>query len=241
MKFRADLHIHSCLSPCASLDMSPRSIVRRAKAAGLNALAVTDHNSALNGPAVAAVCKDAGMHCFFGLEIITTEEAHALCLFDRLEIAVDFSHEVDRHLPEIPNRPDQFGDQALVNERDEVECQVEKYLVQATDVAWSEWNARVCDAGGLFIPAHIDRPVFGVLAQLSFLPDGHYAALEATRHNLQEMRAIYEKRYPILVNSDAHHLEQIGGAWNEWEADEWSLKAFSEALHQRAVRPIIPS
>ena len=33
MKF--DLHIHSCLSPCANLEMSPSEIVQRAVAAGM--------------------------------------------------------------------------------------------------------------------------------------------------------------------------------------------------------------
>ena len=28
-RFKADLHIHSCLSPCGDLDMSPRTIVEK--------------------------------------------------------------------------------------------------------------------------------------------------------------------------------------------------------------------
>ncbi|RKX77784.1 MAG: histidinol-phosphatase, partial [Spirochaetes bacterium] len=36
MLFRGDFHIHSCLSPCASLDMSPAAIVKQAQESGLN-------------------------------------------------------------------------------------------------------------------------------------------------------------------------------------------------------------
>ena len=35
MKFLCDFHLHSCLSPCGSLDSSPASIARAAKAAGV--------------------------------------------------------------------------------------------------------------------------------------------------------------------------------------------------------------
>ena len=49
MKIATDLHIHSTLSPCASLEMSPAAIVRRARELALDVIAVTDHNSVDNG------------------------------------------------------------------------------------------------------------------------------------------------------------------------------------------------
>lgn len=47
-QYLADLHIHTCLSPCGSLEMSPSEIVRRSLAKGLDAIAITDHNTPYN-------------------------------------------------------------------------------------------------------------------------------------------------------------------------------------------------
>ena len=52
MKLACDLHIHSCLSPCADEDMTPANICGMAHLKGLDAIAVTDHNSARNLPYV---------------------------------------------------------------------------------------------------------------------------------------------------------------------------------------------
>ena len=48
---RYDLHLHTCLSPCADRDMTPATVAGLAKLAGAELIAVTDHNSALNLPA----------------------------------------------------------------------------------------------------------------------------------------------------------------------------------------------
>ncbi len=54
--FRADLHIHTVASACAEIEMLPPLIVERARQLGLDLIAITDHNSAVN---VAAVCEAA--------------------------------------------------------------------------------------------------------------------------------------------------------------------------------------
>lgn len=50
-EFRAELHIHSCLSPCADDDMTPANIAGMALLAGADVAALTDHNSTDNCPA----------------------------------------------------------------------------------------------------------------------------------------------------------------------------------------------
>ena len=110
MHYRADFHIHSCLSPCASLEMSPMAIVQAAKDAGLNAIALSDHNCAFNLPAFAKVCEQLEMECLYGMEVTSTEEAHILCLFDDLQKAMTMGTLVYDSLPDIPNNPEKFGD-----------------------------------------------------------------------------------------------------------------------------------
>jgi PHP family Zn ribbon phosphoesterase len=239
MKFRADLHIHSCLSPCASLDMSPRAMVRRAREKGLNAVAIADHNCALNAPALQTVCRLEEVHCFFGVEVATTEDVHVLCLFDDLKAAMNLGQQVYDRLPDVKNIPEKFGDQVVVNEHDEVEAMVEKYLGNSADITFSELQGMVSSEGGLFIPAHIDKPVFSVTSQLGFLPPGDYPAIEATRFNLAAVRSELGDQYPVISNSDAHDLDSIGLVCNEFEADEWSLASFREALTRREVRVIL--
>ena len=99
MKFLCDFHLHSCLSPCGSLDSSPASIARAAKAAGLDAVALTDHNRALNAPAFAACCRRENLHALYGMEICTTEEIHCLALFETPEAALGFGTHLYDHLP----------------------------------------------------------------------------------------------------------------------------------------------
>ena len=43
--FKADLHIHTVLSPCGDLEMSPTAIVDRALSRGLDMIAISDHNT----------------------------------------------------------------------------------------------------------------------------------------------------------------------------------------------------
>ena len=42
-----DFHIHSALSPCGDADMTPNNIVGMASIKGLDAIAVSDHNTVI--------------------------------------------------------------------------------------------------------------------------------------------------------------------------------------------------
>jgi predicted metal-dependent phosphoesterase TrpH len=49
VKYQADLHIHTILSPCTELtEMSPHAIVGRACHNDLDIIAICDHNSCVN-------------------------------------------------------------------------------------------------------------------------------------------------------------------------------------------------
>ena len=118
MKF--DLHIHSCLSPCANLEMSPSEIVTRAVAAGIDGIALTDHQSARNTPAIAECARRAGLKCLFGMEVQTAEEAHTVALFDTTEQALALTDWVYAAMPKRVNDPETFGDQPVVTWDDDI-------------------------------------------------------------------------------------------------------------------------
>lgn len=231
MHFRADFHIHSCLSPCASLEMSPSAIARQAGAAGLNAIALSDHNCAFNLPAFAVACRQEGIACLYGLEVTSAEEAHMLCLFDRLEAALELGDRVYESLPDIRNIPDRFGDQPIVDEHDEIIGFAEKYLISASEYDVRSLLDMVHALGGLFIPAHIDRQVFGIISQLGFLPQEAFDAVELTPRGNDRLA----RHYPVVRNSDAHHLSAIGTGCTEFEIDRLGVVELGAWLASQAA------
>lgn len=230
MKLCADFHIHSCLSPCGNLEMAPAAIVERAQEIGLNALALADHNCTLNCPAFDVLCRRAGIFALFGAEVTTVEEGHVLCLFDQLDAAMNFGETVYERLMNVPNNPDRFGDQVHVNEKEEIEGFPEKLLIGATDISIDELGAMVHGAGGLFIPAHVDKLMYSIEQQLGFLPDEPYDAIEISRRGLDTIQGSTYKGYPFITNSDAHMLDQLGQVYTEIEVDEFSVAAIRAAL-----------
>jgi PHP family Zn ribbon phosphoesterase len=237
MLYKADLHIHSCLSPCASLDMSPLAIVGRAMEVGLNCLALTDHNSAGNCAAMASICAREGILFFPGLEVTTAEEAHVLCLFGDTAAADEFGRTVYDALPHIRNIPEKTGDQVLVNEADEVEGFEERYLGMATTLTVDALRERAFSMGALVIAAHVDKPCFSVISQLGFL-SGDFSAVELSRAGAmrEEARKLTDG-YAAVTASDSHYIHTIGSASVEFEAEASDgIEGYRQALSERRVK-----
>ncbi len=228
MLYRTDLHIHSCLSPCASLEMAPAAIVQRAKQVGLNAIALTDHNCTFNLPAFSVICKREGMACLYGMEVTTVEEAHVLCLFEDLETAMKMGQQVYASLPDVQNQPDRFGDQPIIDEHEEILGFAEKFLISASAYDVSSLVKEIHSLGGLIMPAHIDRAVFCIIAQLGFLPDEPFDAVELTALGRPELA----QHYSVVRNSDSHDLSAIGSSFTELELESFTMKEIQKALTQ---------
>ncbi|MFW5729886.1 MAG: PHP domain-containing protein [Spirochaetota bacterium] len=231
MTFRADLHIHSCLSPCGDLDNSPAALAHIARERGLDLIALTDHNSALNTPAFAEACSREGVAALYGLEITTREELHVLCLFADVAAALSMSGQVHEVLPAVPNDPERFGDQVYVDAQDVILGEVDTYLVSAVSWSMEETLAKCHALGGLFIPAHIDRSMHSVWSQLGFLPDGPYDAVEVTK----DPCPIDTRSYPVITDSDAHYLDDVGTRSFTFEGTAPSFTDLRTALTDGAV------
>src|SRR5512136_2733562 len=119
VEYRADLHVHTCLSPCADWAMSPRRIVARSRALGLDVIAVCDHNSAENAEVVMRVGREQGLAVLPGLEVCSREEVHLLAIFAAPEQALRMQAAVYARLPGA-NRPEVFGHQIVATADDEV-------------------------------------------------------------------------------------------------------------------------
>ena len=211
MPLLADLHNHSCLSPCGSLALSPRALADLADRRGVKVLALTDHNSSLNCPAFAKLCPQKGILPLFGLEATTQEEVHILCLFTNLEASLAFSEYAYSILLPFPNNPEKGGDQVYVDEEDNIEGEVEYYLVSPLDISVDSIGAKVASYGGIVIPAHVDRQAFSLTSQLGVVVHGPWAAVECTRlPPAVNGTALDTLGYPLITSSDAHFPEHVG-------------------------------
>ena len=251
MSLLADLHNHSCLSPCGSLDLSPRRLVQIAAGKGLRVMALTDHNSSLNCPAFARLCPEYGIIPVFGMEATTAEEIHVLCLFTSLEASLAFGEYAYSILVPFPNDPDKAGDQVYVDRDDNIEGEVENYLLNPLELSIEEIGAKVAGYSGIVIPAHVDRPAFSMSSQLGVVTGGPWAALECVRiPPAANGSPLDTLGYPLVTSSDAHYPEHVvrrpftlaatpeelqpGGPGTE--ADIGVLRG---ALLKRAAKPIL--
>ena len=234
MKF--DLHIHSCLSPCANLEMSPAEIVARAKAAGLGGIALTDHQSARNCPAIAECARRAGIACLCGLEVQTAEEVHTVALFDTVEQALALTDAVYAALPKRVNDPETFGDQPVVTWDDDIVELEWRILAMGCRLTIPDVAAKVRELGGLYVAAHVDRPNFSVLGSLGAIPDGCFDAVELSRTADEALWLPKTEGYAVVRSSDAHNLDDVARVWTEADLPEFSVAALKAAFAAKSTR-----
>ncbi|RJQ22196.1 MAG: PHP domain-containing protein [Nitrospiraceae bacterium] len=213
-RFKADLHIHTCLSPCADLGMTPSAIVKKAAEMGIDIIAITDHNSAENATAAKKAAEDKNMTVLAGLEITTVEEAHVLALFDDIESAMKLQGIVYKSLLPGTNDEKRFGEQIVVNEKEEVLNFNRRLLIAATSLSAQKLVNDIHSLGGLSIASHVDREAFSIISQLGFIPDDlKFDALEMSyRMNREKAGLLFGnyKSFAWVSSSDAHDVEDIG-------------------------------
>ncbi len=224
MKYYYDLHLHSCLSPCGDMDMTPNNIVNMAKLLGLDVIALTDHNTTLNCEAAIKAGEKAGLLVIPGMELTTSEDIHAVCLFPTLNKALEWNSYVDAHRIKIKNKSDIYGRQVIMNENDEETGEIEHLLLPATDISIINAHKLVSDFGGVCYPAHIDRDSYSILSVLGEIDEycGFNTAELADKSKLEELKALHPilNTLKIVTNSDAHYLENMREAENFLELDE---------------------
>lgn len=200
-----DLHIHSCLSPCASNDMTPANIAGMAHIKRLSIISLTDHNSGCNLKAMAEAALAYGIMFIPGIEVTTREEVHILTYFSELQPAIQFGETIYGSLPDIKNRPEIFGEQIIIH-KDNKSGTLDKLLLQASSYSLDDIVEMVKCNGGCAVPAHINRDSFSILSNLGFIPDNLFSCVEiAEGLPCPPIDAVYK----ILHSSDAHDLGSI--------------------------------
>jgi 3',5'-nucleoside bisphosphate phosphatase len=233
-KFKADLHIHSVLSPCGDLDASPSRIVEKAMQSGIQILGISDHNCTYHCHLMKELGEEKGLFILPGVEINSHEEIHCLAFFENTDMADDFQGFIDRSLPAVVNEPRFFGQQLIVNRFEHVIGEVDVLLTSALSASIYEVSEEVYKRGGIFIPAHIDRPYTSILSQLGFIPpDLKFDALEVSaRFRVSDYRKLHPEfdSYSLITNSDAHHPEAVNRATTLFEMEEISFLEIKKAL-----------
>ncbi len=213
MELSYDLHIHSCLSPCGDMDMTPNNIAGMAMIKELNIIALTDHNTARNAPALIKAAEQFGIIVLPGMELTTEEEVHVVCLFSETEDALAFDSYVYDRLLKIKNKPDIFGPQILMNENDEPVGEEEYLLINATRIPFDGVYDAVTAHNGIMIPAHLDKSTTSLISNLGMIPpDSKFTCAEVK--DLTKLHGLlhahpYLENCRIISDSDAHYLEDI--------------------------------
>ena len=231
---RADLHIHSLLSPCGSLEMSPREIIARAKSRGLDMIAVADHNNTWHCELMVTLGREAGLTVLRAAEVTSAEDVHSLVILPDEASALSFQGWIDSHCAHMPHNPHIFGDQVVIDRDENIIREIGHFLPAALSASIDEVESAAHSRGGLFIPAHIDRPAMGILGQLGFIPDDLF--IDA----VEVVGRMPDILFPVIRNSDAHIPEHIGRRYTDYMLENPSFDELSKALKGEDGRFIIP-
>jgi len=240
--YKTDLHLHTVLSPCGGLEMSPSSVIEKVKESGLDIIAITDHNSLKNCDAYIAKGEEAGIVVFPGVEIQTAEEIHLIGIFPDLEHALLFDAKVFNSLLPVQNNPDFFGDQVIIDKDENILGMEERALINSSLWSLNEAVDAVIEYGGFCFPAHVDATAYSLLGQLGFIPpDLNFKTLGISAKckvvRLKTNFPLVEK-YQLIRNSDSHYLEQIGVGYSEFYIEEPSFGELFKAINLKNNRYI---
>ncbi len=241
-KLRMDLHIHTCLSPCADLGMLPGRIAGRARQQGLDAIGISDHNSAENVVAVRKAADREGVAVVGGIEVTSEEEVHILVLFDDDEGLFGLQRVIYDNLPGV-NDERAFGEQVLADEHDEVTGVNDRLLIGATTLSVDEVVDAIHSLGGVAIAAHVDRERFGIIGQLGFIPDE--LALDGVEVSARASPGREPPGspqafgFPVIASSDAHSVDDIGRSSTVFLVKEATATEIGKALHNEDGRSVL--
>lgn len=232
--YRADLHIHTLLSPCGSLEMSPDVILNVAAEKAIDIIGIADHNSTRQSVIIRKMAKKYGLFVLCGAEVCTKEEIHCLAFFEGDEELSDFQQYLDNHIIKIPNNPDKFGYQVVVDESENIIYEEENLLIASLDESIEDVEKKVHSLNGIFIPAHINKSVNSIISQLGFFPeDLAVDAIEISRHTTKEkfIKAnSWSSKYTFTTSSDAHIPEDIGLVYSTFKMMKRSFDEIKKAF-----------
>ena len=192
--------------------MTPNNIAGLAAIKGLQIIALTDHNTARNAPALIRAGEQYGLIVLPGMELTTQEEVHVVCLFCDERDALAFDSYVYERLLKVRNKKHIFGEQIIMNELDEPVGEEEYLLINATDIGFDDVYDAVTRFHGIMIPAHLDKSTTSLISNLGMIPPDSKFTCAEVRH-LEKLHGLM-KEHPYLEHcriisapgeEDIHH------------------------------------
>ncbi len=240
LRVKADLHIHTVLSPCADVDMTPYAIVQSAFHKGIKIIGITDHNSTLQCETVKRIADEYGIYTLMGAEVTSIEEIHCLAYFETFEQLQKFQNFIESNIRKVKYNPLQHGLQAVVDPHNNIIQQIDYYLGESLQNSYIEIEEFVHAMGGIFIPAHVDRIKFSLISQLGYVPENIRAdALEIFNETplIQFLRENgHVSHFTFVKNSDAHTIQSIGYQTTTFIIENISFKEIRMALRKKFDR-----
>ena len=241
-KIKADLHIHTCLSPCGDMDMTPAMIVEKARSKGLDVIGICDHNSSENVVAVKKAGEKYNLKVLGGMEVTSKEEVHILALFDKDKDLLKLQEIVYENL-KGKNDEEFFGYQLIVDEQGEIIDLNKKLLIGATDLTVDRIVELIHSLNGLAIASHVDRERFSLIGQLGFVPEGlELDGLELSPRYMSENKKLdfpLASGLPLVTFSDAHFPDDIGKTSTTFLLDDITVSELKKALKNKDGRSIL--
>ncbi len=233
--YKGDLHIHTLLSPCGDLEMSPNNIIKKAVEQNIQILGITDHNSTRQCELIEYLAKKENIFILKGVEITTKEEVHCLAFFENYEYLTKFQEILDENLPDIQNNVGKFGYQIVVDSEENIIYEEEKLLISALNLTINQIEHLVHSLNGIFILAHIDKTKNSIISQLGFIPvDLNVDAVEISKNTNKSdflKKNGYLKKYTFIQSSDAHFIDDVGCVFTNFEINgDLSFNAVKDAL-----------
>jgi PHP family Zn ribbon phosphoesterase len=243
-QFVADLHVHTLLSPCAEVEMTPHNIIMHAAKHKIDIVAITDHNACDNVVAALVAAKGTGVKVIPGMEVESKEEVHLVVLFEKIRQLKDWEQFTKQHMSGRSNDAERFGAQFIVDAEDNFVAEKTELLLASLTAGVAEISEQVKNIGGICIASHIDRPTYSIISQLGFIPpDVDLAAVEVSRrmsiaHAPQRIPAI--GRLPVITASDAHVMSDfVDGPKTIFYLEEPTLGEIRQALLAQNLRKVV--
>ena len=240
--YKADLHLHSVLSPCGDLEMSPDAVMKKAREMELDIIAITDHNSLANCQTYYQVAQQYGIYLLYGLEVQSAEEIHLITLFDDLGTATAFGKIIYDSLLPVANDPEFFGDQVVIDAKDNIIRFEEKALINSSLLPLDEIVKIAKSYNSFIFPAHVDAASYSIIGQLGLIPD--YLNFIACGITAKADPKSLTKKYPqldnytLIKNSDAHYLKDIGSGYTEFYLDSPTTEELKKACRGKFGRKV---
>ena len=241
--YRADLHIHSVLSPCAEREMLPHCIILQALEKHLDIIAITDHNSCENVQVTISLGEQFGIWVIPGMEIETREEIHFLTFFPTYQRIFSFYQMLQNFSQPIPIDENIWGEEWVINAEGKV-MEKKKYLLTfPLSITVEELYQLVIIQGGIIIPSHIDRNTYSIIGVLGFIPPNLTFPVLEVSPALSIPQACWKfslNNYRFVRFSDAHSLAEVGLVYTEFRMNGRSWDEFKKAVYQIEGRDLFP-